>query len=237
MLEFQHVTKKQGKFVLSDINFRLEEGFLLGIVGKNGAGKTTLMRCMLEEKAAYTGNIFFQGQNIKNSRREFMTKCAYVADNNIFLRKKTALDNVDILGGFYSEFDREKFEKYMKEVDVSTQKKIENMSRGEFIRFQIAFARARNARLYLLDEATAGMDPVFRKDFYRILRDILSKEATVLMTTHILEDINKNMDYVCRIEQGRMVYYEENMGDMEITGGIMHEQTEWKRSTGISKRI
>lgn len=224
MLEFQHVTKKQGNFVLSDINFQMEEGFLLGIVGKNGAGKTTMMRCMLEERIAYTGNIYFQGQDIKTNRREFMAKTAYVADDNIFLNGKTAQENVEILGGFYPEFSQENFKKYMKDVDLSTKKKIENMSRGEFIRFQVAFARARNARLYLLDEATAGMDPVFRKDFYGILREILATEATVLMTTHVQSDINKNMDYVCCLEQGRMVYYEENVGDMEVTGGILHGQ-------------
>lgn len=222
MLEFKHVTKKQGNFQLADINFQLEDGFLLGIVGKNGAGKTTLMKCMLEEKSSYTGKISFQGQDIKEHQREFMTKTAYIADENIFINKKTALENVEILGGFYPEFDTEKFKKYMKEMNLSARKVVENMSRGEFIRFQIAFARARNARLYLLDEATAGMDPVFRKDFYGILREILATEATILMTTHVQSDINKNMDYVCRLETGRMVYYEENTGDMEVTGGVLH---------------
>lgn len=222
MLEFQNVTRKQGKFVLENINFQMEEGFLLGIVGKNGAGKTTLLRCMLEERAEYSGNIYFQGQDIKKNRREFMEKCAYVADDNVFLQGKTAMENVEILGGFYPKFQREQFQKHMKEMELSTQKRIGTMSRGEFIRFQVAFARARNARLYLLDEATAGMDPVFRKDFYGMLREILATEATVLMTTHVQSDINKNMDYVCRLEQGRMVYYEENVGDMEITGGILH---------------
>lgn len=222
MLEFQHVTKKQGTFELADINFQLEEGFLLGIVGKNGAGKTSMMKCMLEENAGYTGKILFQGQDIKEHRREFMEKTAYVADDNVFLHKKTALENVDILGGFYAEFDKEQFKNYMNEMELSVGKIVGKMSRGEFIRFQIAFARARNARLYLLDEATAGMDPVFRKDFYGILRKILATEATVLMTTHVQSDINKNMDYVCRLESGRMVYYEENLGDMEITGGVLH---------------
>ena len=74
----------------------------------------------------------------------------------------------------------------------------------------------------MLDEATAGMDPVFRKDFYGILREILATEATVLMTTHVQSDINKNMDYVCRLEQGRMVYYEENVGDMDAIGGVLY---------------
>lgn len=228
MLEFQHVTKKQGKFVLKDINFQLEEGYLLGIVGKNGAGKSTLMRCMLEEKADYVGEIFFQGENIRQNRRKFMEQTAYIADDNIFLKGKTLRQNVEILESFYPEFSMEQFQWDMQAMKLSTGKILGNLSRGEFIRFQLAFARARNARLYLLDEATAGMDPVFRKDFYGILREILATEATVIMTTHVQSDINKNMDYVCRLEEGRMVYYQENFGDMDTTGRVLEGKLERK---------
>lgn len=222
MLEFCHVTKRQGKFILSDIDFKLEAGYLLGIVGKNGAGKTTLLKSMLLEDESYEGEIFFEGENIKEYRREFLEKAAYVADDNYFLREKTALENVEIFGGFYKEMDIDSFQSYMKQFNLGVGKKIGNMSRGEFIRFQLAFARARKARIYLLDEATAGMDPVFRKEFYGILREILAEEATVLMTTHVQSDLNRNMDYICRLEQGKIVSYVENTGDMEVTGGMVH---------------
>lgn len=214
MLEFKHVTKKQGAFELSNINFSLEEGYLLGIVGKNGSGKTTLMKCMLEESSTYTGTIMYQGEDIRRQRRKFMEQTAYIGDDNVFLNRKAAIENVDILGGFYPEMNREKFKTCMKAMQLSYAKTVGDMSRGEFIRFQIAFARARNARLYLLDEATAGMDPVFRKEFYDILREILVTKATILMTTHVQADINKNMDYVCCLQAGRMLYFQENPGDV-----------------------
>ena len=222
MLEFSHVTKKQGKFTLSDINFKLDIGYLLGIVGKNGAGKSTLIKCMLQEDCPYTGDIFFQGKNIKNHRKEFMAITAYIADDNKFFMGKSALKNVEIFAGFYETMDIEKFKTYMKEMNLSHGKKVGQMSRGEFIRFQIAFARARDAKLYLLDEATAGMDPVFRKEFYDMLRQLLAEEATIIMTTHVQSDLNRNMDYICRLEEGKIISYVENTGDMDVTGEMIY---------------
>ena len=215
MLEFRNVTRKQGSFCLKDISFQLEEGYLLGILGKNGAGKSTLLNCMLERKGKYQGEIFYQGKNIKEEHEWFLGKCAYIADDNQFFHMKSGAENVDILGGFYEEMDRDKFVQYMREMDLSWRKNIGAMSRGEFIRFQLAFGRAHNARIYLLDEATAGMDPVFRRDFYNILREILAEEAMVIMTTHIQSDINRNMDYICRLEQGQISFYGENFGGDE----------------------
>lgn len=213
MLEFRNVTVKRGKFTLSNINFQLEDGYLLGILGKNGAGKTTLLNSMMERHSNYTGNIFYQGIDIQKEPEWFLEKCAYIADDNRFFHKKTAMENIELLGGFYEKMDKEKFKTYMDEMKLSCGQQISAMSRGQFIRFQIAFARAHCARLYLLDEATAGMDPVFRRDFYNILRQILAEEATILMTTHIQSDIDKNMDYICRLEQGKMVSFGENFGE------------------------
>lgn len=213
MLEFKNITVKRGKFTLSNINFQLEDGYLLGILGKNGAGKTTLLNSMMERHPNYTGDIFYQGINIKEEPEWFLEKCAYIADDNRFFNKKTAMENVELLSGFYGKMDKEKFKTYMEEMKLSCGKQVGAMSRGQFIRFQIAFARAHHAKLYLLDEATAGMDPVFRREFYNILRQILAEEATILMTTHIQSDIDRNMDYICRLEDGKMVFFQENFGE------------------------
>lgn len=211
MLELKNVTIRKGNFTLSDINFQLENGYILGILGKNGAGKTTLLKSMVERDTDYTGEIRFEGRNIRKEKEWFLEKCAYIADDNKFFTKKTAMENVDLFHVFYEELDLEKFQNYMKEMDVSCHKKIGAMSRGQFIRFQIAFARAHYARLYLLDEATAGMDPVFRREFYQILSQLVAEESTVLMTTHIQSDIEKNIDYICRLEDGKMKFFGENL--------------------------
>lgn len=218
MLEFRDVTIKRGKFTLSNINFQLEDGYLLGILGKNGAGKTTLLNTLIDRHSDYTGDIFYQGRDIKKEPEWFLEKSAYIADDSMFFGKKTAMENVELLSGFYEKMDKEKFKTYMDEMELSYRKLVGAMSRGQFIRFQIAFARAHCAKLYLLDEATAGMDPVFRREFYNILRQILAEEATILMTTHIQSDIDRNMDYICRLEQGKMAFFRENFGEKDYHG-------------------
>lgn len=215
MLEFKNVTKKQGKFCLQDICFQLEPGYLLGILGPNGAGKSTLFRCMVEKNAKYKGEILFQGRNIQKEKNWFLGQCAYISEDIIFLKEKTARENMDMLGRFFDEMSKENFLKYMDAMEVSEQKKVGAMSRGQFIRFQIAFGRAHHARIYLMDEPTAGMDPVFRREFYNIIRELLKEDAMVLMTTHVQADINRNMDYICRLEHGRMISFKENVGEEE----------------------
>lgn len=211
MLEFQNVTIRQGKFLLECLNFSLEEGYLAGILGVNGAGKTTLLHSMLERKCIYDGKILFEGRDIAKEKEWFLGQCAYVAEDVTFLKNETAFTNVKMLGAFYEQMDVALFENYMKQMNLSVKKKVGAMSRGELVKFQIAFGRAHKAKLYLLDEATAGMDPVFRRDFYNMLREILEEGATILMTTHVESDVNRNMDYICHLEKGRMVSFKENI--------------------------
>lgn len=211
MLEFWNVRIKRGEFVLKDISFQLEEGYILGIVGKNGAGKSTLLKGMLEPYKKDRGEILWNGENIWEKREWFLSQCAYIGEDYPFFHKRTALENAELLETLYPDFSVDIFMQYMKEMKVSARKVVGAYSRGEFIRFQLAFARARKAKLYLLDEATAGMDPVFRREFHQMLREILLEEATVLMTTHIVSDIQRMADYILELEEGELLSFQENL--------------------------
>lgn len=215
MLEFDHVTVEREEFCLRDITFSLEQGYLLGILGKNGAGKSTLLRTMWDRNFSYTGTIRYQGRDIRNEKCRFLENVAYLSDDIPFFEKKTALDNAKLYGNFYENMDLQLFCDYMEKMQVSKNMLVGAMSRGQRIRFQIALAGAREAKLYLMDEVTAGMDPVFRKEFYNILRELLAQEATIIMTTHVQSDVNRNMDYVCYLEQGELISFGEN--GMECT--------------------
>lgn len=213
MLELINVSKKTGKFELSDISFQLEEGFMLGVIGNNGAGKTTLLKTIAGQNVKYNGRILYNGRDIHGCYIEFMKECAYISEEIKYARINTIMDNARALSVFYDDFDMELFKNLMQEMRISTEKFIDMLSRGEFIRFQIAFARARHAKLYLMDEVTAGLDPVFRKNFYNMLREMLDEGASIIMTTHILSDLNRNMDYICELENGRIKNYQENAGE------------------------
>ena len=100
----------------------------------------------------------------------------------------------------------------MKKMDLSIKKVYGKMSRGECMKFQVAFAMAHHSEIYLLDEVTAGMDPVFRIDFFKILQDIVKDEqASVLMISHIESEVERKTDYVGIIENGKMVRFGESM--------------------------
>ena len=215
ILEFDHVTGKSGKFRLQDIHFALPAGYMMGLVGANGAGKTTCLQYVMQEKKRYTGTILIDGEKHDAHGTAFRNKIGFVSEDNAFFEDRTGRQNVELLRMFYDNFDRELFIMAMKEMQVSSDKTYCKMSRGERMKFQMAFAMAHHPKLYLLDEVTAGMDPVFRIDFFRLLHQVIEeKEAAVLMTSHIESELKKQMDYIGILEQGQMTYFGENQDNL-----------------------
>lgn len=220
-VEFQHVGYTPGKhkigkrdrFCLQDISFEIREGCMTALVGKNGAGKTTLFRLLLDRTAQYTGHILADGKEWREARVPFLGRIGYVSDEQKFFMEKTAMENAGMLQYFYESFSMERFCTCMETFGTPGQRALKDMSRGEYIKYQMAFAIAHESELYLLDEATAGMDPVFKKDFFKILHGLLAEEnRTVLMSTHIQEDIKRHMDHEILLEAGRIVAEHEVEG-------------------------
>ena len=127
------------------------------------------------------------------------------------MRQKSARENAKMLGSFYDTFDIERFAALMEQMNLTTARTIGQMSRGENMKFQLAFALAHKPRLLLLDEPTAGMDPIFRKEFYRLLRQQLEVlDCSVIMSSHLEDDIEKEFDYIGRFEHGEFVSFGES---------------------------
>ena len=212
LLEFEHVTGIKDAFCLQDISFALPAGYIMGLAGKNGAGKTTLIDYIMNPKQRYTGTIRINGVDIRENHVQIKNKIGFISDENQFLNKRTASQNAEILGSLYEEWDMDIFKSSMKQMGVSTGALVGKMSRGEMMRFQMAFAMAHKPVLYLLDEVTAGMDPVFRIDFFRMLQEVIGTEdASILMTSHIQSEIGQKTDYVGILEEGRLKAFGESM--------------------------
>lgn len=208
ILEMEHVTGTGGRFRLQDISFALPAGYMMGLVGGNGAGKTTCLRYVMQEHKRCTGVIRIDGEEHKMRYRD---KVGFVSEDQHFFEERTGWQNVNLLSGFYDHFDRKLFERAMERMEASADKTYGRMSRGERMKFQMAFAMAHRPLLYLLDEVTAGMDPVFRIDFFKLLHEVIeSGECAVLMTSHIESEMKKQMDYIGILENGRMTYFGEN---------------------------
>lgn len=218
ILELEHVTGKGRHFHLEDISFSIEPGYLIGLAGKNGAGKTTLLHYILDRKKRYQGNIRLLGEEIHTCHEKILDRIGFVSEENQFLLKGSVSENAALYGNFYSNWSKELFQENAKRMEVPLGREVGALSRGEFMKFQMAFAMAHKPVLYILDEATAGMDPMFRKEFFQILSEVIrEEEASVLMTTHSVEELEKRMDYVGIMEKGRLVSFGES------------GEAEWKR--------
>jgi len=209
-LEWKNVSGTGKGFHLKNISFVAEPGYLIGIAGKNGAGKTTMFRYMADRKKQYDGEIFLDGELLHGASSQ-LQHIAYISDDRQFISNYSAMDNAELISVFYDNWNKERFIEAMKRMELPTGKEFGSMSRGEKLKFQMAFAFGYQPKLYLLDEVTGGMDPVFRKEFFRILREILATEdAIVIMTTHIQEELEEKMDYVGIMENGQLVSFGEN---------------------------
>lgn len=219
-VKFQNVTYRRKKFSLKNLSFEIREGYLTALIGKNGAGKTTLFHLLLDKKAHYEGTILADGANWQQNLVDRMNQIGFISDERNFFMELTGQENAMMLQWLYEKFSLDIFMEKMDRMGLSVHKRLGNLSRGEYIKYQLAFAMAHHTRLYLLDEATAGMDLIFKKEFFQILHELLTDEhCTIFMSTHIQEDISKHMDYMIQLEDGYVVSESEvGSGGQEICG-------------------
>lgn len=154
------------------------------------------------------GNAF----EVKENRDVVLDNVGLITDNHHYIKEFTIEQNVDLFSPFYSCFDRKLLNEKLKQYNINPLKKIFNLSKGECVQFQFAFAMAYKPSLYLFDEATAEMDIVYRKDFFKELRTLMiDGKVTVMLTTHLQEELENDVDYICILENGNMVSFSENV--------------------------
>ncbi len=198
-------------FQLKKIHFDLPRGYIMGIIGKNGAGKTTFFDYIMNDRKRYRGSFLLEGEEIHADHLKTLQQIGFVSEKNEFLDLRSAEQNAKMLGRFYTAFDMEVFYQTLEMEKLSKSKAIGNMSRGELMKFQLAFAMAHKPKLFLLDEVTAGMDPVIRIDFYKLLRTHMeTTNCSVILSTHLEEEIEKQLDYIGILEAGQFVSFAEN---------------------------
>ena len=212
ILRFEQVTGRGRKFPIQNVDFAMKSGYIYGLTGRNGAGKSTLIKTILHEQSRYKGAIYVDGIPVKENYAAACRKIGYVSEDNVFFEKCTAMQNAEALGVFYDDFQIERFCKQMQAFDVLVSKQYGAMSRGEKLKCQLAFAIAHQPVLYLNEEAAAGVDAVFRLQFFDCMRRLVEDERCgVLLTSHIITDLERNTDYSAVMENGRFSGWTESI--------------------------
>ena len=224
VLEVRGITKKFFSFTLKEISFSLEPGYILGLTGRNGAGKTTLIKQLIHPESASGGSVIINGIDAKADPVAAKQEIGVLMEEQPFLLDMTLEMNGILLGAFYERFDMEKFHEYLKRFDLNRDTLYRHLSRGMRMKFQLAFALAHDPKLLLMDEATGGLDVVFRREFYYLLQEAVEREmVSVIISTHVTEDLDKVADYVAFIEKGQMKFYESKEELCEMYRSYMRE--------------
>lgn len=204
-IEMRDVCKTYPGFSLKNISFTVPEGLCCGFVGANGAGKTTTLRMMAGLAYPDSGEISLLGCSVDTlSAKE---EIGVLFDQPYFQEDWTPLDIEKSLRPFYADWDSGLYFRYLSRFGLSTDKKFRELSRGMKQKLAMAVHFSHNAKLLLLDEPLAGLDPAAREDLLDLLREyMVSENRTILFSTHITEDLERIADRIVYISGGRIAY-------------------------------
>lgn len=206
IVECRNLTRKYGKFTaLDQVNLSIEKGKIIGLLGPNGSGKTTLIKLANGLLTPTSGEILIDGRKPGDKTKAL---CAYLPDRDCLPSYMKAESLLKLYGDFYSDFDRARAEKMLSELGIDMNKRMSEMSKGMREKIQLSLVMSRRALVYWLDEPIGGVDPAAR-DF--ILQTILinySREASVVISTHLIADVESILDDVVFLKQGKIVLHE-----------------------------
>ena len=211
MIDCNNVSKRFTSFSLKNITFNLPAGYICGLIGENGSGKTTLIN-ILSGLYSYDGEVRISGRDYCNHEYDIKQDIGVVAHGDIFEAKESLISNANYFGRFYKKYSKNLLENYLERFNLNDKKKYKELSKGEKLKFALAFALAHEPRLLLLDEPGANFDIEFRKEFNSLLREfIIDGTRSVILSTHIISDVETFADYILFLKNGEQILF----GDVE----------------------
>ncbi len=241
ILKINNLSKKYGDFSLENISLNLEPGYIMGFIGPNGAGKTTTIKLIMNLIQKDSGEIKLFGENLSDHEVKIKDRIGFVYDQCSYYETFKIKDNVKLIAPFYSKWNWDTFDNYLKKFKLNPNQKLSQLSQGMKIKFQLAIALSHDADLLLMDEPTSGLDPVFRSEILDILKEYIEQgERSVLFSTHITTDLEKIADYVTFINDGQMVFSTDKDSILEqyaiVKGGLELLNEEFKTNlVGLRK--
>lgn len=205
MIEIKGLSKMiEDKYILKEINLKVNKGSIFGLIGPNGAGKSTLIRCLTGIYGLEEGEILYEGQSVYENI-DVKNKIGYVADENNFFSTFKLIDIINYYKLAYKNFDEEKFKELNKEFKMNTKKRFFQLSKGNKMKFAIMMAMCIHPEYLILDEPTSGIDPIFKRKFIEILlNEVAEKGTTVIISSHNLSNVERICDTVAILNNGKI---------------------------------
>ncbi|TQS76003.1 ABC transporter ATP-binding protein [Ornithinibacillus gellani] len=226
VIELEQVNKSYPYFQLKDVSLQVKRGFFTGFIGPNGAGKSTIIKLILHLIRPDSGRIRILGMDYQNNEKEIKEKIGFVYSEELLYGDLTLQDMKRIISPSYSNWDDAIFQQYREQFELPLRQKLKTFSKGMKMKVSLAIALSHHAELLIMDEPTAGLDPIFRREFMEILQEVmLDENKTILFSTHILNDLTSIVDYITLIQNGQILFSKESI-EIEADYGIVRGESE-----------
>ena len=203
LLECKHLYKEfDNKVILKDINLKIPRGKIIGLLGKNGMGKSTLIKLINDLLTPTSGEILINGEKPGVKSKEIIS---YLPERTYLDKEMTIKQVIQYFEEFYKNFDTQKAIKLLRDLDLDVNKKISKMSKGMQEKLQLILVMSRTAELYVLDEPLGGVDPATRDYILDTILSNFSEGASVIISTHLISDIERILDEVIFIDKGEII--------------------------------
>lgn len=202
ILECKALTKRFGsKTALSEVDLSLERGKIVGLLGPNGSGKTTMIKLASGLLTPTSGEILISGTNPGIETKKIVS---YLPERTYLNDWMRVSDIICLFKDFYSNFNADKAFEMLKRLDINPQDRLKTMSKGTKEKVQLILVMSREAELYLLDEPIGGVDPAARDYILNTIISNYNENATVVISTHLIADIEQVLDHVVFISSGKI---------------------------------
>ena len=210
-IELSLINKSFGDFAIRDLNLVVPSGTICGLVGENGAGKSTTIRLLMGALRPDSGTSQVLGVDVSSPEfREVKEDVGMVLDEAYFPESLNAVQVGKIMAATYRRWDQNLYDGYVRRFDLPLKKQFKDFSRGMRMKLAIAAALSHRPKLLVLDEATAGLDPIVRDEVLDIFNEFTREEDhSILISSHILSDLEKLCDYIAFIHKGNLLFCEE----------------------------
>lgn len=203
LVNIKNLSKSYGdKTILNNINLTITNGKIVGLLGKNGAGKTTLIKLINDLLTPTEGKILINGKSVGVETKKIIS---YLPERTYLNKQMKVTEVLDYFSDFYDNFDKDKALKLLKDLDLDVNMNLSKMSKGMQEKVQLVLVMSRRADLYILDEPLGGVDPATRDYILDTILSNFKEDASVIISTHLISDIERILDEVVFIDKGKII--------------------------------